>query len=286
MRVLNYRDRAALAVGDGAVDIETVSNGKFSSSLQSIYDDWENFVGWAQDFDGPAEIEFDERLIGPPVPRPPQIFAVGLNYRSHVAEGNVEQPTVPMIFTKFPASIAGPFAEIELPSGSVDFEAELVVVMGKRAVRVSEREAWSHVAGLTVGQDLSERDWQMAPPAPQQFSLAKSFTGFAPIGPWVVTPDEFEDRNDLTLRCNLSGEDMQVGHTRDLIFSIPKLISYLSAVLPLLPGDLIFTGTPSGVGWARTPKRTLQPDDELVTAIQGIGVMRHRFKTAATPASS
>ncbi|RYF50965.1 MAG: FAA hydrolase family protein, partial [Comamonadaceae bacterium] len=190
MRVLNYRDRAALVVGDGAVDIETASNGKFSSDLQLIYNDWENFLGWCTDFDGPAEIDLDERLIGPPVPRPPQIFAVGLNYRSHAAEGEIEVPATPMIFTKFPACVTGPYAEIGLPSESVDFEAELVVVIGKKAVRVSEDDAWSHVAGLTIGQDLSEREVQMAPPAPQQFSLAKSFTGFAPIGPWVVTPDE------------------------------------------------------------------------------------------------
>ncbi|GAF43593.1 fumarylacetoacetate hydrolase family protein [Rhodococcus wratislaviensis] len=281
MRLLNYRGRASLSVGDGAVDIKTASEGKFPSDIQGIYDDWANFTRWAQRFDGTATIEIEEHEIGPPVPRPPQVFAVGMNYRSHVAEGNMEIPTTPMIFTKFPSSVTGPFNEIALPSSAVDFEAELVVVIGKRAVHVPEDEAWSYVAGLTIGQDLSERNWQMTPPAPQQFSLSKSFTGFAPIGPTLVTPDEFENCTDLNINCYLSGTKMQDGHTRELIFPVATLISFLSSVLPLLPGDLIFTGTPSGIGWTRTPKRTLQPDDELVTTIPGIGTMRNRFKPSA-----
>lgn len=154
MRILNHRGRAALSVGDGAVDIKTASEGKFPSDLQAIYDDCTNFHCWAQRFDGSATIEIVEHEIGPPVPRPPQVFAVGMNYRSHVTEGNMEIPKTPMIFTKFPASVAGLFDEIELPSSAVDFEAELVVVIGKRAVRVPEDEAWSYVASLTIGQDL------------------------------------------------------------------------------------------------------------------------------------
>jgi 2-keto-4-pentenoate hydratase/2-oxohepta-3-ene-1,7-dioic acid hydratase in catechol pathway len=142
---------------------------------------------------------------------------------------------------------------------------------------VTESAAWSYVAGLTAGQDLSEREMQVAPPMPQQFSLAKSFAGFTPIGPQLVTPDEFPDPDDLEIGCTLSGEQMQKARTSDLIFSIPQVIAHLSAVLPLLPGDLIFTGTPSGIGMARNPRRFLRPGDELLTSAEGIGQMRHHF---------
>jgi 2-keto-4-pentenoate hydratase/2-oxohepta-3-ene-1,7-dioic acid hydratase in catechol pathway len=195
-----------------------------------------------------------------------------------VAEGDIELPTAPVIFTKFPASITGPFNEIELPSNAVDYEAELVVVIGTRAYRVDEADAWCHVAGLTAGQDISERNWQLAGPGPQQFSMSKSFMGFSPIGPWLVTPDEFDDPGDLALSCVLSGTEVQRARTSSLIFPVAKLVSFLSSVLPLLPGDLIFTGTPAGVGWARTPQRTLQADDILTTTIEGIGSMRNRFR--------
>jgi 2-keto-4-pentenoate hydratase/2-oxohepta-3-ene-1,7-dioic acid hydratase in catechol pathway len=205
-----------------------------------------------------------------------------LNYRDHAQEAGLELPTSPMVFTKFPASVTGPYATIELPAGSVDFEIELVAVIGRRAYRVAERDGWSHIAGLTVGQDLSERQLQLQPPAPQQYNLAKSFAGFAPIGPCLVTPDEFPDPDDIALGCLLNGEQMQKAHTGELIFPIPALVAYLSAVLPLLPGDLILTGTPSGIGWARTPPRFIQPGDELTSYVDGIGAMRHRF-TPATP---
>jgi 2-keto-4-pentenoate hydratase/2-oxohepta-3-ene-1,7-dioic acid hydratase in catechol pathway len=140
------------------------------------------------------------------------------------------------------------------------------------------------VAGLTVGQDLSERTVQLAGPAPQ-FSLGKSFPGFAPTGPWLVTPDELPDRGDLVLGCAVNGESVQKGRTRDLVFSVPELIARLSAVLPLLPGDLIFTGTPAGVGGARNPRRFLTVGDELVSSIDGIGQMRHQFAAETAEAS-
>ena len=202
------------------------------------------------------------------------MFAIGLNYRGHAEEAGLDLPTTPMVFTKFPTSVTGPNDPILLPPGSVDFEAELVAVIGRRAESVSEDEAWDYVAGLTIGQDLSERDLQTRPPAPQQFSLAKSFPGFAPIGPVLVTADELANRDDLEIGCFLNGELMQKARTSDLIFPVPALVAHLSSVLPLLPGDLIFTGTPSGVGWARDPQRFLQPGDELVTYVEGIGELR------------
>jgi 2-keto-4-pentenoate hydratase/2-oxohepta-3-ene-1,7-dioic acid hydratase in catechol pathway len=169
---------------------------------------------------------------------------------------------------------------VELPEGgNVDWEVELTAVIGKTARNVTERDGWSYVAGLTIGQDISERRLQMASPAPQ-FSLAKSLPGFSPMGPDLVTVDEFDNPDDLALSCEINGESVQDGRTLDLIFSVPRLIEYLSALLPLYPGDVIFTGTPSGVGMGRSPQRWLQNGDVLVSRIEGIGEIRQTFAGA------
>jgi 2-keto-4-pentenoate hydratase/2-oxohepta-3-ene-1,7-dioic acid hydratase in catechol pathway len=157
--------------------------------------------------------------------------------------------------------------------------ARHAVVIGRRAEQVRAADALSYVAGYTVGQDISERILQSAA-TPPQFSLGKSLPGFGPVGPWLVTPDELDDPNDLELGCAINGEQMQRGRTGDLIFSVPALIEKLSATLPLLPGDVIFTGTPSGVGLGRVPPRWLAPGDELVSHVAGIGELRHRFAAA------
>jgi 2,4-diketo-3-deoxy-L-fuconate hydrolase len=185
------------------------------------------------------------------------------------------------VFTKFPTSITGPNATVELPSGNVDWEVELVVAIGRRAHRVSEEAAWGHVAGLMVGQDLSERVVQLAGPVPQ-FSLGKSYPGFAPLGPALVTVDEISHPDDLELDCRLGDEVLQAGRTGDMIFSVSELIARLSAVCPLLPGDIIFTGTPSGVGNARDPKRFLPPGGVLTSHIEGIGELRNALVAGPT----
>jgi len=156
----------------------------------------------------------------------------------------------------------------------VDWEVELVVVVGRRAENVAEEHAWSHVAGVTVGQDLSERAVQMTGPVPQ-FSLGKSFPGFGPIGPAIVSSDELSDPDDLELACSVDGEVLQRGRTRDMVFSVPELVARISAVCPLLPGDIIFTGTPPGVGMARTPPRFLSGGTTLVSTIEGVGELRN-----------
>ncbi|MFF5075437.1 fumarylacetoacetate hydrolase family protein [Actinoplanes sp. NPDC000266] len=278
MRIYNLDGRLALGVGaQKAVDVETASRGRFTADVQAVYDRWDEFAGWARDFEGPPQLTVSEHRLGPPVPRPPQIFGIGLNYREHAAEAGLPLPHQPMVFAKFPAAVTGPHTSITRPPGSVDFEAELVAVIGARAEQVSADHAWKHVAGLTGGQDLSERELQTTGSTPPQFSLGKSFPGFAPIGPSLVSADEFPDPDDIGLGCAINGEPMQQGRTADMIFSIPRLIEFLSGVVPLLPGDLIFTGTPSGIGWARTPPRLLQVGDELVTHVEGIGEMRHHF---------
>jgi 2,4-didehydro-3-deoxy-L-rhamnonate hydrolase len=166
-----------------------------------------------------------------------------------------------------------------LPSESVDWEVELVVVIGARAHRVAEANGWQHVAGLTVGQDVSERVVQYA--AGRQFSLGKSFPGFGPMGPWLVTPDELARPDDLALQCSVNGEIVQKSRTSDMVFSVSQLIAELSAILPLLPGDVIFTGTPEGVGVARQPPRFLKPGDLVESEIEGIGALRNRCVPAA-----
>ena len=186
--------------------------------------------------------------------------------------------TDPVVFTKFPSSVTGPHATVELPSENVDFEAELVAVIGRRAHRVTAADGWDHVAGLTVGQDITERVVQFHGPTPQ-FNLGKSYPGFSPIGPVMVTVEEFADRDDIQLGCRLDGQQMQKGRTGDLIFTIPELVESLSAVVPLLPGDLIFTGTPAGIGWARDPKILLRPGHELATYVDGIGELHTTFTT-------
>ena len=277
MRLINLHGRLAIERNGRGIDVERASDGKFSSSFQDAFDRWDEFRTWADQLGDVETQSFADDDLGPPVGRPAQIFAIGLNYRGHAEETGLDIPAIPMVFTKFASSITGPYGEISMPPGSVDWEAELVVVIGRRAQRVSDEDAWDYVAGLTVGQDMSERELQVTPPAPQQFSLAKSFPGFAPLGPALVTPEEFANRDDLAIGCSIDDQKVQSARTSDLIFSVAQVVSYLSGVLPLLPGDLIFTGTPAGVGFAHKPPRYLKAGEELSTFIEGIGTMRHRM---------
>lgn len=272
MRLANHDSRATLLVPGGGIDVATASNGRFGPDPQSAYSDWPSFRAWAETQHA-ATVEIDQDKLGAPVPAPRQVFGIGLNYRQHAAESGKPVPTSPTVFTKFPTCLTGPRAAVTLPSDHVDWEAELVVVIGTRADKVAVARAWEYVAGLTVGQDLSERTVQLEGPVPQ-FSLGKSFAGFGPIGPAVVTIDELADPDDLQIGCDLDGEPLQKDRTSGMVFSVSELVSRLSHVLTLLPGDLIFTGTPSGVGIARTPARFLTRGSTLTTAIEGLGELR------------
>ena len=278
MRIANLSGRLALILGGRAVDVWQASEGRFESDPQAVYDRWADFRAWAAQADLPAGTEFAAADLGAPAPAPRQLLAAGLNYRDHAGESGFAVPEgLPPVFTKFATSITGPVSMVRLPAGGhTDWEIELVAVIGARAWRVAESDAWRHVAGLTVGQDLSERISQLAGPAPQ-FSLGKSLPGFTPMGPCLVTPDEFADPDDLGLRATVNGEEVQKARTSELIFPVPVLVSRLSHRLPLLPGDVIFTGTPAGVGLARNPQRWLADGDELVSTIEGIGELRQRF---------
>ncbi|HEY9415314.1 MAG TPA: fumarylacetoacetate hydrolase family protein [Pseudonocardia sp.] len=294
MRIANVAGRAVLVEGAGLVDVATASGGRFGPDPSALLEDWESFTGWAGSDEaarGPvAAADPDMGSWGPPVPAPRQVFGIGLNYRDHAAESNLAEPASPVVFTKFASCLTGPRARVVLPpGGTVDWEAELVVAIGARCERVPEDQAWSRVAGLMIGQDLSERTLQLAGPAPQ-FSLGKSFPGFGPIGPVLVTPDELADPDDIELGCALDGgaagtpaEVLQKGRTSDLIFPVTELIARLSAILPLLPGDLIFTGTPAGVGAGRKPPRFLAAGQTLVTWAEGIGELRNQMIADSSP---
>lgn len=280
MRLANLSGRLVIITGSAAADVETVSGGAFSSDPQAVYERWDEFLAWAAGADLSSATEFDPRDLDAPTPNPRQVFAIGLNYHDHASEVGLVASEVPIVFTKYVSSIAGPRADVPHPGGDVDWEVELVAVIGKRGHDVAEQDAWAHVAGLTVGQDLSERITQHIGATPQ-FSLGKSFPAFSPMGPWLVTPDEFADPNDLALETIVNDTTMQNGRSSDMVASIPMLIAAISKILTLLPGDIIFTGTPSGVGLGMKPPRYLNVGDELVTRIEGIGELRNRIVATA-----
>jgi len=209
------------------------------------------------------------RLLAP-IPKPPKLICIGLNYRDHAAESKAAIPEVPTVFSKFNTAITGHRHPVVLPKNSVkpDYEAEFAVVIGKRGRHVPAEEWRDYVFGYTILNDVSARDFQMAT---TQWTIGKTFDTFAPMGPAVVTADEIEDPHNLRITFKLNGELLQDSNTRNLIFNLPKLIAHLSSVFTLEPGDIISTGTPAGVGFARKPPRWLKPGDEMRTAVEGLG---------------
>ena len=284
MRIANVRGRLSLVDGSQAIDVESASAGRFGADPAAIFARWDEFSSWAGGrhvAGDPAASSFDDGDVGAPSPGARQVFGIGLNYADHAAEAGLPLPEQPLVFTKFASSVTGPVTEVALVGDTVDWEAELVVVIGRGGRFIDIADAPSRIAGYTAGQDLSERtvQWQGQP---AQFSIGKSFAGFAPTGPVLVTADELTDPQRLRISCaitEVSGATttMQDGSTDQLIFSIPELVSRLSNVVELLPGDLIFTGTPPGVGAARKPPRFLAVGEVLVTEIEGIGRLTQRF---------
>ena len=214
-----------------------------------------------------------DATLDAPIPEPRQVFGIGLNYKDHAEESGMELPPAPLTFTKFPTCIAGPTADVPLSGAMVDWEVEIVAVIGTEATRVPEADAWSVVAGLTLGQDVSDRAVQLTG-APPQFSLGKSFPAFGPVGPAIVSVDAFDDPDDIALWCDVSGDRVQASRSDQLIFGIPTLVAYLSSICTLLPGDLIFTGTPAGVGMSRG--RFLAEGDVIESGADTIGTLRNR----------
>ncbi len=252
--LLNASDQVVDLSAHGSSLIEIIEKGKIPSSGESY----------------PLA---SVKLVAP-IPTPRKFICVGLNYLDHAKESNLEIPKVPTIFNKFATTVIGPGDNIVLPkvSNAPDYEGEFAVVIG-RAGRHINAEAWrEHVFGYTIVNDVSARDYQRAT---TQWLMGKTFDTFGPMGPWIVTADEISDPHNLDIRTEINGELMQNSNTRELIFKIPELIAFLSSVFTLQPGDIISTGTPAGVGFARTPPRWLRAGDEVTVTIAGIGSLRN-----------
>jgi 2-keto-4-pentenoate hydratase/2-oxohepta-3-ene-1,7-dioic acid hydratase in catechol pathway len=225
---------------------------------------------WADNAPGSEILSVEKARLLAPIPRPPKLICIGLNYRDHAEESRLPMPEVPTVFAKFATAVTGPGHPIVLPKNSSkpDYEAEFAVVIGRRGRHVPEERWRDYVFGYTIVNDVSARDFQMAT---SQWTMGKTFDTFAPMGPAVVTADEIEDPHNLAISLTLSGEVMQSSNTSNLIFNVPRLIAFLSSAFTLEPGDVIATGTPGGVGFARKPPRWLRPGDETRIKVDGLG---------------
>jgi 2-keto-4-pentenoate hydratase/2-oxohepta-3-ene-1,7-dioic acid hydratase in catechol pathway len=234
--------------------------------------DWHRF----ETFTGPASQFNKTELVAPALPTA-KIICIGKNYADHAAEMGGAVPELPIIFSKYATALNGPYSEIVLPkiSQQVDYEAELVVVVGKRGKDIPQENAMTHVLGYTCGNDVSARDWQKGRPG-GQWLVGKSFDTFAPIGPWITTADEVPDPSQLSVTSWLNGEMMQDASTRLLIYPIEHLVSYLSQFFTLEVGDLIFTGTPAGVGAGRNPPVFLKTGDQIDVTVSSLGTISNR----------
>ena len=279
-RLANISGRASLVEDDNYYDLEVISDGEFNSNPSDALQNqnrMKQLNGQLSKMEPTGVINDSE--LGPPVSSSANCYAVGLNYKNHAEESGLEIPDVPMIFTKHTSCLVGPSATIEMRSDAVDYEAELVAVVGKTGKDIRKEDAWDHVAGLCVGQDISDRGVQFSTKNLPQFNLGKSFDTFGPIGPFLVSPDELPNKDGLEIECLVNDEVRQKDNTNDLIFDIPFIICYLSEIVTLNVGDVIFTGTPGGVGVMEG--KFLKEGDILTTRIEGLGSLRNECKRIA-----
>ena len=273
-RMANIGGRAALVDGDYYYDIETISAEALPSdpmealTLAVELSELQTTLGDQEPTGTLADVTLDA-----PVPRPRNCFGIGLNYADHAAESDMELPENPLVFTKFPSCIVGPTADVEMRSDTVDYEVELVVVIGVGGKDIAKEDVWDRIGGLTIGQDISDRPMQFSA-TPPHFDLGKSFDTFGPIGPCVVSPDLVSDPADLRLSCKVNDEVRQDSTTSNLIFDVPTLVSYLSHITTLTTGDLIFTGTPDGIGMSQ--QKLLRDGDVITSIIEDLGTMTNR----------
>ena len=272
---LGTTNSRAILIKDGNYyDLEDISNGSISSDSVQALESIEKINELSNNLDNLSPSgSLSEIQLGNPVPNCKNSYAVGLNYKGHAEEGGMEILEVPMVFTKQTSCCGGPKANMEMRSDCVDYEAELVVVIGKEGKDIKKENGWDHVAGMCIGQDISDRPAQFAT-QPPMFNLGKSFDNYGPMGPYLVSPDSLEDCKSLDLECKLNGKTMQKDNTSDLIFDVPTIISYLSEIVTLKVGDTIWTGTPSGVG--ATQGIFLKDGDILKTSIEGLGEMENK----------
>lgn len=273
-KLANIKGRAALLNEESFYDLEKISEGNLSHDTTNALfhleelDELSNKLNDLEATGKISEAEFDA-----PVSFPKNCYAVGLNYRNHAEEANMTIPEVPMVFTKHTSCLVGATADVEMRSNYVDYEAELVVVIGLSGKDISKDQAWNHVAGLCVGQDISDRPAQFAS-TPPMFNLGKSFDTFGPMGPALVSPDSLPNKESLAIECKVNDEIRQNDNTDDLIFDVPTIISYLSEIVTLNTGDVIFTGTPGGVGVSQG--KFLKDGDIITTSIKGLGTLTNK----------
>jgi 2,4-diketo-3-deoxy-L-fuconate hydrolase len=284
MKFANVGGRACALDGSRIVDLQDASGGELPDDpMAYVIPRWQ---ARARTFFKGAPEAGDREVVlrdfGPPVPRPGKILAVALNYRDHAAESGRDVPAEPAVFAKLTSSLTGPYDSIDVPDTCpmVDYEAEVVVVVGKTMRRVAAEDVWDHVAGVTAGQDISDRREQGRPPL-SQFSLAKSYDTFSPIGPVMATLDEFADLGAIAVSGRISGREVQRGDTSQLIYSIPELLAWTCRYVTLEPGDLVFTGTPDGVGSRRVPPLYLADGMVLETEIPEVGTMRNDIRSVS-----
>ena len=279
LRLANLKGRAQFIVGDiaspRAIDVATASNNSLSADPMQCFAHWDTLKKLAATLDAGTGTPVAIADLSCPVPQPRQMFAVGLNYRQHAAEMGSPLPPLPLVFAKFQSSLNTPTGNIEILSDTVDYESELVIIVGKGGRHIDEAAAWDHVAGLCAGQDVSDRGLQYMG-TPPQFSLGKSRVGYSPIGPWVTDMSNNDKRDDLRLGCTVNGEQRQDTQTSDMIFGIAHIVAYMSTIVDLFPGDVIYTGSPFGVGHGRKPQVYLKPGDVVVTTLEGVGTITNR----------
>ena len=273
-KLANIKGRAALLNEESFYDLEKISEGNLShDTINALFhleelDELDNKLNDLEATGKISEADFDA-----PVSFPKNCYAIGLNYRNHAEEANMTIPEVPMVFTKHTSCLVGATADVEMRSNYVDYEAELVVVIGLSGKDISKDQAWNHVAGLCVGQDISDRPAQFAS-TPPMFNLGKSFDTFGPMGPALVSPDSLPNKESLVIECKVNDEIRQNDNTDDLIFDVPTIISYLSEIVTLNTGDVIFTGTPGGVGVSQG--KFLKDGDIITTSIKGLGTLTNK----------
>ncbi len=279
MKLATTRDKQLGLIGaDETTFIGLPQNGQWPLSAIDFIRESERWQDAAVQYASSAQskVALNSVNLDAPVRNSQKLICIGKNYAQHAAEMGGESPEIPVVFSKFASAINYPEGPIALPpiSSQVDFEAELVVVIGRRGKHIPEKDAMDHVFGYCCGNDISARDWQKGKPG-GQWLLGKTFDGFAPLGPYITTKDEIADPHDLKIQLRLNGQTMQDSSTSHLIFRIDFLIAHLSKFVTLEPGDLIFTGTPAGVGAGRNPQIFLKPGDQIEIEIQGLGVLKN-----------
>ena len=268
----NGHAEPAVVMGSGLLGLKGAGFTDLISVITGGADAQDRVRRWVHSPQAGTVLDMEKAKLLAPIPRPPKIICIGLNYRDHAAEARMQIPDVPTVFSKYATSVTGHGSPIVLPRNSVkpDYEAEFAAVIGKGGRHIPEDRWHEHVFGYTILNDVSARDFQMAT---SQWMMGKTFDTFAPMGPVIVTADEIADPHNLRIALRLNGETLQDSNTSNLIFGLGKLIAHLSSVFTLEPGDVISTGTPAGVGFARKPPVWLQPGDEVAVEVEGIGTL-------------